>query len=218
VDDIEIIDGNIELSDDALATHVYVVGDTVWPAWAASSSSEEQLANMIASGGVVTIENAFESGFVNFSSKGGNSQLKGKINALNFMKRYGARPYINENANFVSNAYLEAFMAFQTFQLMWARQFQTEFQFTFMPELFPGGRVGFPDHGIQCYIDSVTHEFDYEGGFTTNAQIEAPSILPGSTNTGVSQGMVRGDLLLAETSTPKKKSKGGTKKSRSGTK
>jgi hypothetical protein len=163
----------------------------------------------------MTIFDAFESGFVNLGNQGQNAQLKGKINATNFLKRYGARPYINQDANFVQNPQFEAFMAFQTFQLMWARQFQTRFSFTFMPELFPGGRVGFPAHGFQAYIDAVTHNFDYTSGFTTDATLEAPSVMPGFTdNIGVSKGLVRGELALT-VSTPQSsnKPKGGGPKS-----
>ena len=62
-------------------------------------------------------------------------------------------------------------MAHQTFNLLWSRLFLTTFQFTFMPELYPGGLVGLPDHGLQLYIDGVTHTFDYESGFTTEAAL-----------------------------------------------
>jgi hypothetical protein len=48
----------------------------------------------------------------------------------------------------VRSPYYEAFLAYQRFCLMWSRQFLTTFEFTFMPELFPGGIVAFPDHGI----------------------------------------------------------------------
>jgi hypothetical protein len=193
INDLEIQSGSIVLSDDALATHVYVIGDTVSLPW---GGNQNELANIIGSGGVATIFDAFESGFVDFSgSDSPDAQYKGKIDAIQFLSRYGARPYINQDASFVRNSYLEAFMAFQTFMLMWARQFQTQFDFTFMPELYPGGRVGFPDHGFQCYIDSVTHTFSYTEGFTTSAQLEAPSVLPGYANTGFSQGMVRGGML-----------------------
>jgi hypothetical protein len=82
-------------------------------------------------------------------------------------------------------------MAYQTFMLMWARQFLTTFTFTFMPELYPGGIVAFPDHGIQTYIDEVYHSFDYENGFTTQANMSAPSAIKGRADSSkVSQGMI----------------------------
>ena len=56
----------------------------------------------------------------------------------------------------------------------------TPFEFTFMPELFPGGKVGFPNHGLVMYIESVTHEWDLNTGFDTHAQLTAPSKAKGS--------------------------------------
>jgi hypothetical protein len=215
VPDIEIISGQIQLSDDALATHVYVVGDTIG---SFGQGTDSELINEIMSGGVMTIFEAFESGFVNLGT-GANAQLTGKIDAINFLKKYGARPYINEDASFIRNPQFEAFMAFQTFQLMWARQFQTNFSFTFMPEMYPGGRIELSDHGFQVYVDSVTHNFDYISGFTTDAQLEAPSVMAGVTdNVGVSKGLIRNDLItvttLAGPTTPASTSKarGGQKK------
>jgi hypothetical protein len=58
---------------------------------------------------------------------------------------------------------------------MWSRQFLTTATFTFMPEIFPGGLVAFPNHSLQVYVESVTHTFDYESGFTTEAEISAPA-------------------------------------------
>jgi len=214
VPDIEIISGNIQLSDDALATHVYVVGDTIG---SFGQGADSELINEIMSGGVMTIFEAFECGFVNLDT-GINAQITGKIDAINFMARYGARPYINEDASFIRSPAFEAFMAFQTFQLMWARQFQTNFSFTFMPELYPGGRIELSDHGFQVYIDSVTHNFDYVQGFTTDAQLEAPSAMSGVVdNIGISKGMIRGDLLTAAPASPaqappKSPARGGGKK------
>lgn len=199
VPDIEILDGQIQLSDDALATHVYVVGDTIG---AFGQSADGELINEIMSGGVMTIFEAFECGFVNLGT-GQNPQLTGKVDAINFLSRYGARPYINEDASFIRSPMFEAFMAFQTFQLMWARQFQTSFSFTFMPEMYPGGRIELSDHGIQVYVDSVTHNFDYVQGFTTDAQLEAPSAMDGIVdNVGISKGMIRGDLLTLTPTKP----------------
>jgi hypothetical protein len=83
----------------------------------------------------------------------------------------------------------ETFYAFTQFQLLWSRQFLTDFQFTFMPELYPGGVVAFPDHGVRCYLDSVTHTFDYEGGFTTQATLSAPAAH--GHEAAVSHGMIK---------------------------
>jgi hypothetical protein len=72
--------------------------------------------------------------------------------------------------------------------LKWSEQFKTTFTFTFMPELFPGGLVAFPDHDLQLYIEEVFHEFSYDGGFTTQANLMAPAASQG--NSLISKGMI----------------------------
>lgn len=184
IHDIEIINGQIELSDDALATHVFVVGDTV-----TIGGYGIEFADKIQSGGVVNIFNAFMTGFLNFNFSEPNSKpsdndkepqagstLMGKAEALAFLERYGARPYYDP-APMVRSPFYEAFLAYQRFLLLWSRQFLTTFEFTYMPELFPGGIVAFPEHGIQCYVDEVVHECSYTDGFVTRANLSAPSAL-----------------------------------------
>lgn len=51
-----------------------------------------------------------------------------------------------------------------------------------MPEIFPGGKLGFPGHGLQMYVEQVTHSWDYESGFTTTASLTAPSLYGSHTN------------------------------------
>lgn len=202
IDDIEILDGKIELTDDALATHVYIVGDTGVP------FDGVNFVDQVLSGGVVTIFNAFESGFVlggddetqaasrtMFDPRHPKSKLLAeRADAVKFLQKYGARPYYEE-VPAIRSPYYEAFYAFQTFQLLWSRTFLTEFQFTFMPEVYPGGIVAFEDHNLQCYVDSVSHDFDYEAGFTTTAQLSAPAYYDptgkGRDPIGLSRGLVR---------------------------
>jgi hypothetical protein len=167
--DIEILDGNINLSDDSLVTHQFVVGDTI-------PFGGIGLPERLLSSGVVDIYNAFNAGenpdehpvITQFAGD------EGRGAALKFLQRYGARPDYYE-APMIRSPYFELFLAWQRFMLAWSKQFSTEFTFTFMPELYPGGKVGFPDHGIKMFIEEVTHSFDYTGGFTTNATLSAPS-------------------------------------------
>ena len=77
----------------------------------------------------------------------------------------------------VTSTVFECLLAYQQFLLGWSRQFITPFTFTFMPELYPGGKVGFPEHGLQMYIESVTHTWDTTNGYETVAQLTAPSLL-----------------------------------------
>lgn len=208
IEDIEVLDGNINLSDDALATHVYTVGDT-------ANFDGVNIVDKIQTSGVVTVFNAFAADFLNGTpdsgstqsggGKAGSTSTGGKVNvsdartpsladknrAIAFLRKYGARPYYHDYPMIRSPIY-ESFMAYQTFCLMWAQQFVTTFEFTFMPELYPGGLVAFPSHGIQMYIDEVVHTFDYESGFTTQANLMAPTATTGDSNSPVFHaGMIR---------------------------
>jgi hypothetical protein len=197
IDDIEILDGKVQLSDDALVTHQYVVGDSLGP----FGSDRPFALRSVFSSGVVTIFNAFMADSVlnrdesraatkkkaadGFKSSDANTNRKedpsgmdillDRDEAAAFLERYGARPKV-EDMPMIKSPYFEMFLAYQQFLQAWSRQFLTPFEFTFMPELYPGGKVGFPDHGLQMYIEEVTHSWDYESGFTTQASMSAPSV------------------------------------------
>jgi len=205
--DIEIISGKIDLSDDSLATHVFVVGDV-----SSAIDGQIELVDKLATGGVVTIFNAFMAGFIDgpgFSSKD---------DAIQFLKKYGARP-VYKGEPYVRAPIYEAFLAYQKFCLLWAQQFQTEFELTFMPELYPGGIVSFPEHGIQCFVEAVSHNCDYQNGFTTNVVLIAPSAIRGSDGkalnadrSSISHGMIRpitnDEAMASSTSLPISNNKG----------
>jgi hypothetical protein len=147
----------------------------------------QELLNELFSAGTISIFNAFlPSGILDTSSSqtspDGMANVMSLAEASDFIKRYGARPLVN-NYPMVRSPIYEMLLAYQQFMLSWSKQFLTPFSFTFMPELFPGGKVGFPHHGLQMYINSVTHTWDYEGGgFTTTADLMAPSVLDGSSS------------------------------------
>lgn len=205
IDDIEVLDGGVDISDDALVTHQYVVGDTANPL----TGDDPFYLRAAVSSGVITIFNAFMSNSIlnreparkqdkanardaeKTSTKSSSLKAKPVVKAADgsngldilldrdeaagFLERYGARPHV-EDMPMIRSPYYEMFLAYQQFMLSWSRQFLTPFSFTFMPELFPGGKVGFPDHGLAMYIEEVTHTFDYVEGFTTEAALSAPSI------------------------------------------
>lgn len=188
IEDIEILNGSIELSDDQLATHVYVVGDIVGPPSASEGGGAGQVnfLDRINTGGVINVYNAFMADFLNGKPADGKRidpnkypTLAEKDDAIEFLRKYGARPYYEDQPAVRAPIY-ETFLAYQTFCLKWSEQFQTQFEFTFMPELFPGGIVAFPDHGLQCYVKSVTHNCSYENGFTTTAELMAPAAYKGN--------------------------------------
>lgn len=212
IHDIEILSGEIQLSDEALATHVYVVGDT------GTFDQTIDVFEKVQTLGVITVFNAFMADFLNgindptvtqtgkptpTATKEYNQEvekvpsLAEKSKAIAFLEKYGARPYYEE-APMIRSHYFETFLAYQLFCLLWSKQFLTTFELTFMPELFPGGLVQFPEHGIQCYVDEVEHTGDNEGGFHTTASLSAPSALKNG-NKEVNAGMIRAGIFNSNT-------------------
>lgn len=185
IDDIEVLDGKVRLSDAALVTHEYALGDT-------SFQGVGSLTSKLFSVGVVSLMNAFQSELVTTQtdrtandpdSNRATRKLYHAFNrimkqeeAVQFLERYGARPDVQEFP-FIRNPFFELFMAYQRFMQAWARQFLSPFKLTFMPELYPGGKVGFPEHGLQMYVEEVTHTWDYTGGFVTEAELSSPAAM-----------------------------------------
>lgn len=230
IDDIEILDGGIQLNDDSLVTHMYVTGSTI------GADFQVNFLERIASTGVVTIFEAFRPGGLLNREEGEFSQTpakdpkdkdkedgKGKAKAsanskkdpvkedpkdkdkekpdpeheegVRFLQRYGVRPLAEEQP-MVNSHFYEMFLAWQRFMQLWATQFRSDFTFTFMPEVYPGGIVAFLQHGIQMYVEEVVHDFDYEAGFTTTASLSAPAGL--GLGNAPSGGMIKALMTPAE--------------------
>jgi hypothetical protein len=184
IDDIEVLEGRVKLNDASLVTHEYAIGDTFY-------SGAGSLQSKLFSAGSISILNAFQSGLVTTDAdrqkKDGQDKETKKLyhafnrimkqeEAVQFLERYGARPDVQEFP-FIRNPFFEMFMAYQRFMQAWSRQFLSPFKLTFMPELYPGGKVGFPEHGLQMYIEEVTHTWDYNSGFVTEADLSAPAAM-----------------------------------------
>jgi len=114
-------------------------------------------------------------------------------------RRYGARPLQEtcktaiedqgsgtEN-NFEDNpSYILPFLkALNDFMKHWAMQYTASLSITFMPELFPGCRINIASLGISLFVESVTHNMDYQTGFTTTVTCSCPigTLVPGMVNT-----------------------------------
>lgn len=194
ISDIEILDAQLDLSDNALATHVYVVGDVV------GLYDGVTVEDKVASAGVVTLYQAMAANFItgldgetNSLKVPENKKITEKSEVVAFLTKYGARPYLEE-APMVRSGFYEMFLAFQRFCMLWSQQFLTTFQLTYMPELFPGGLIALPDHGIQLFVEEVAHSFSYTDGFTTTATVSSPAALKGGP-TGIHEGMIRSGAL-----------------------
>lgn len=176
--DIEILNLGIQLNDESLATHVYVVGDTF------AGDGTIDLFDEVSTRGVATITQEFmlqsfiENYRVDPTTGLPIKESFGELltDARSFLNHYGARPYSEQNP-IIRNAFFEFLMAWQKFMQLWASQFATDCEFTFQPEIMAGGIIGFPDHGLQMFVESVTHNFDYTAGFSTTAVLSSPASL-----------------------------------------
>jgi hypothetical protein len=154
----------VDLNDDALATHVYAAGSP--------TPTNTQTLGWLNSKGYATVENEWLFSRMRMAAPRvpGEYMTTGK----EIMKRYGVRPMINSMA-MVQSGPMEVMMAIKIFMEKWAEQYATQVELTFMPELFPGMRIELVGHNLQVYVSQVTHQGDFENGFTTTATIMAPS-------------------------------------------
>ena len=172
INPIEIIDLNIDVGDEELTTHVFATGDV------AGFDNNIDLYDRIQSQ-VASVENiAAFSQLVNID--------KTKFDVPKFLGRYGARPLSVDRPE-IKNPLLLYMYAWRTFLDQWAKQFYCDAQFSFLPELFPGGIVEIAGHDLVMYVNEVTHSFDRSGGFSTDASLIAPS---SKSKTGENPSMV----------------------------
>jgi cell wall-associated NlpC family hydrolase len=196
VEDIELTDCHIDLSDDALTTHVYVDGDI------SMVGEADTVMGWLTTSGVATVENEWLYKRLITAAPG---DVDSTLTAQQLMNRFGVRPY-RQVAQMAGNADLEFLLACQIFMGKWAAQYTTNLGVTFLPELYPGYRINLVGHNLEVYVGAVTHVFDWERGFKTMATVSAaanpnanstiyssmPGFLnpvqtaPGASNTGTS--------------------------------
>jgi cell wall-associated NlpC family hydrolase len=166
LEDIELKDVKINFSDDNLTTHVYVAGDH---SYLGMEANVNPLA-WLESAGSVTVEHDWLFQRLQGIAPGD----LGGVNGMELMRRFGVRP-LKVPVAMAGSQNLEFLLACQYFMQKWAAQYETSASFTFLPELFPGMRVILSGHNLQVYVSEVTHTFDWENGFSTQAVIMAPS-------------------------------------------
>jgi cell wall-associated NlpC family hydrolase len=164
LEDIELKNVSINWSDDQLATHVYVAGDTTM------QGMMDQVLQWLDSAGTATVEDEWL--FQRLRQVGiGDYQ---SVSGQDLMRRFGVRPY-QHVASMAGSHELEFLLACQIFMEKWAAQYETQISLAFMPELFPGMRIQLGDKNLQVYVNEVVHDIDFEAGFSTSAVVSAPS-------------------------------------------
>lgn len=164
LEDVEMKNVQIDLSDDSMATHVYVGGSL--------NPMGDGAIGWLQSSGVATVEN--QPLFSKLQLAAPHTDGERNLTGPEIMLKYGARPLVQPMSSVVTGA-MEFLLACQIFMKKWAEQYSTQIETTFMPEVFPGMRINLVDHNLQVYVSEVTHSGDFESGFTTSMTIMAPS-------------------------------------------
>jgi hypothetical protein len=177
----EIVDFTIDLNDAALVTHSYVIGAPYGPL----TFSQTQTLEQIAGAGVASIDMpGIVDSFFNLETQGKDlsspAPIFKNIDAVNnFFNRYGIRPQINTESS-LRNPIIEFFYAYHLLMKSWAEQYISNISLTFLPELFPGMTAQIETNDSSnpaycVYVEEVSHNFDYQNGFTTTAQVSSLS-------------------------------------------
>ena len=165
IEDIEVQDMNIDWTDKWLKTHVYCAGDIT-----TVGGIDELIAFYLTPGVVSYNQTGLMELLLNVHLQD-NSEYSPK----NFLDRFGVRPQKEPMVSWIGSPTFEYFYSLHQFLLYWSRQFSTDVKISFMPEIFPGVRVGFaPEHDLSVFVEQVTHRCSYEQGFTTTLKIVAP--------------------------------------------
>lgn len=167
LEDIEMKNVQIDLNDDALATHVYVAGAAL-PNGAGGGGT----LGWLNSKGVATVENEWLFRRLTLAAPHvpGDILTSGK----QIMNKFGVRPLVQSMSS-VQQGPMEFLLAMQIFMTKWAEQYATTIETTFLPEVFPGMRLNLVGHNLQVYVAEVIHAGDFENGFSTTMTIMAPS-------------------------------------------
>ena len=163
LEDIELKDCHIQLSDVPMATHVYVEGDLTMV------GEQDSATGWLTTSGVATVENQWLYQRLIQAAPG---DVDNQLSAQQLMNRFGVRPY-RQAYQMAGNADLEFLLACQIFMGKWAAQYETQLGMTFLPELYPGMRINMVGHNLAVYVGQVVHSFDWEQGFSTQATVSA---------------------------------------------
>ena len=170
LEDIEVKDFTISINDNSLATHVYSQG-TQGPD---KGSVMHGMDGYLHSPGIVTVEDEWL-----FKLATQEMYYQPEFDdAEEFLGRFGIRPFRQDHPNINSedNPAAMLVVALKLFMQKWAQQYDSRVNLTFMPELFPGFRIILPSHNLAVYVESVTHTFDYNSSFSTQATVIAPMV------------------------------------------
>lgn len=170
--DIETIDMTLDINDEGIVTHALMAGDTH------PNINSSKLADGVgdmdwwSTRGLVSIEMQEIQQLMRDFAPTNYGIVPDVQSPDDMLKRFGARPLVEQIPQIQSH-YLETLFAIERFTNAWANQFVATVPVTFMPEVYPGMRVRFADHGVTAYVERVNHTGSRSGGFQTNLTLSA---------------------------------------------
>lgn len=170
IEDIEMVNFSIDVSDDSLATDVFIAGGGVIDSYSPQVTS----VSWLDTAGVVNITQA---GVMKLLL-GIDTENDPDYTPAAIYARFGLRPLKAEYPQVATGA-MEYLQALALFQKKWSEQYSTNVQFTFLPELYPGMRALIKSYQITVFIEEVTHSFGFDTGFQTAATVSSPASVGG---------------------------------------
>jgi len=181
--DIELVDLTVYENDTDLVTHYFATGPITNGIHYAENAADLEFP-MVAS-----VEDGAFPLFINVDEGNpmGDKNDGSHFDVYAFLRRYGARP-MNKDFPDVVHPVLLWLLVWREFTLQWAKRYTATCSTTFLPELFPGTVVGLGDHGgLTMYVNSVTHTFSREAGFSTTAELMSPATSTSANWTGLAR-------------------------------
>lgn len=163
VKDIELIDFHLNISDDPLVTHYYVMGDYRLEGAAVDTTVE------LACWRWSTI---FEHPLFK------RRDVEGKFDPDAFIYRYGSRP-LQETKDAIKLPGFAQIWADAEFLKHWLSCYQISLDIAYMPEAYPGQRIRIESLGVECIIEQVSINFG--NNWTTTIDCSMPLVIEDET-------------------------------------
>lgn len=178
----------VDWSDDYLVTHQFTAST---PGVGAGTNTFDPATGSLTGTGIDPSVLVFNSSVASIDIPAVMYALFGleatEADAANFAsfiyRRFGARPDYQAVPGLVGPA-AGFFAALYLFMRQWAFQYSATMPLTWMPEVWPGMLLQAPWADFQCYVNAVTHtwQFGENGFFNTDVNIAAPARMPKADN------------------------------------
>jgi hypothetical protein len=186
VEPIELLDFQVDWSDDFFVTHQFTVLGFLNQIDIAEGASSVNFGQGGANALAVATYGLANIDVVSIMRALFGIETVTKKDAENFAefiyRKFGARPDYQVIDGMIADNddRAEFFSALYLFMRQWAYQYNAQVPLTFMPELWPGMLLQVPAFDFQGYVTTVTHSFNFGpgGGFTTQVNLAAPARLP----------------------------------------